>query len=66
MMKWFRPIVLGSLLFAAGSTLPVARAQEEVAQPGGEEEGNGPVPGYIAAGLLAALAIMFLCKSARR
>jgi len=44
-------------------TLP-AHAQDPA--PEGESTGSGPLPGYIATGMLAAAAMFVLCKSARR
>jgi hypothetical protein len=72
MMKWFRDLVLGFgllLLPAAAPSTAFAYQAEAPAQGGqgeGEGEGWGPVPGYIATGMFAFLAMFILCKSARR
>lgn len=65
MMKVFRLLALGFAIMLAPAAATTATAQDPV--PAGEEsEGHGPVPGYLVTGLLAGLAIFFLCKSARR
>ena len=62
MTRRLRPLALALTL---GLLTPVARAQEPAPAAEGESSGN-PVPGYIATGMLAGLAILVLCKSARR
>lgn len=65
-MTRLRPIALSLALFL-GLATSIARAQEPPAEgEGGESPGSGPVPGYVASGLLGGLAIFILCKSARR
>jgi hypothetical protein len=64
--KTFRLLAFASTL-TLGLVTQSANAQETV-NPNADEGGvgQGPVPGYIATGLLGAAMIFVLCKSARR
>ena len=66
MMKLFRPLALCSVLFIAGAGAVHAQEGGEAPAAEGEGGGMGPVPGYLATGMLAGLVIFLLCKSARR
>ena len=70
MTRLAKPLRLLALTaaLALGLAISPAGAQETQTNPNADEGGvgQGPVPGYIATGLLGAAMIFVLCKSARR
>jgi hypothetical protein len=65
--RTLRPLAL-ALALGLTSATAYAQAPADPANPNADEGGvgQGPVPGYIAAGLLSAAVVFVLCKSARR
>ena len=64
MTRRFRLLALSAALIFGSVSASPAVAQDTPAEDG--EKGWGPVPGYLGVGLLSALGIFILCKSARR
>ncbi len=66
-LRFARPIRTAMLALSLALFATTARAQEPAPVDGeAESPGSGPVPGYVASGMLAGLVIFVLCKSARR